>query len=84
MERKLFSPMKLGRSGGSMNISLRSRLQRFPICWTTVSCTTPQVTVVDVANFSIGNVSRAMGVEIEYVEGLEALILCCCGAATLK
>ena len=36
-----------------------------------VDITTPTVTVVDVKDFSLGNLEPAIGVEIKYVEGLE-------------
>ena len=72
MEKKLFSPMEIDAIGEMMNISLGSSATAVSnMLDHRVDITTPQVTVVDVANFSIGNLEPAMGVEIKYVEGLE-------------
>jgi flagellar motor switch protein FliN/FliY len=35
-----------------------------------VDITTPQVQVMDVKDFTVGNIDPALGVEISYVEGL--------------
>ncbi len=72
MEKKLFSPMEIDAIGEMMNISLGSSATAVSnMLDHRVDITTPQVSVVDVADFSIGNLEPAMGVEIKYVEGLE-------------
>lgn len=72
MKKELFSPMEIDAIGEMMNISLGSSATAVSnMLDHRVDITTPQVTVVEVADFSIGNLEPAMGVEIKYVEGLE-------------
>ncbi len=72
MEKELFSPMALDALGEMMNISLGSSATAVSnMLDHRVDITTPTVSVVDVKDFSLGNLEPAIGVEIKYVEGLE-------------
>ena len=72
MVKELFSPMELDALGEMMNISLGSSATAVSnMLEHRVDITTPKVTVVDVADFQLGNLEPAMGVEIKYVEGLD-------------
>ena len=72
MEKEMFSPMAIDALGEMMNISLGSSATAVSnMLDHRVDITTPTVTVVDVKDFSLGNLEPAIGVEIRYVEGLE-------------
>lgn len=72
MEKRLFSPMDIDALGEMMNISLGSSATAVSnMLDHRVDITTPKVQVVDVKDFSLGNLEPAMGVEIRYVEGLD-------------
>lgn len=72
MEKEMFSPMAIDALGEMMNISLGSSATAVSnMLDHRVDITTPTVTVVDVKDFSLGNLEPAIGVEIKYVEGLE-------------
>ena len=72
MKKELFSPMEIDAIGEMMNISLGSSATAVSnLLDQRVDITTPEVSVVEVEDFSIGNLEPAMGVEIKYVEGLE-------------
>ena len=71
MEKELFSPMDIDALGEMMNISLGSSATAVSnLLDHRVDITTPKVTIVPTADFTIGNLEPAMGVEIKYVEGL--------------
>ena len=71
MEKEMFSPMAIDALGEMMNISLGSSATAVSnMLDHRVDITTPTVTVVDVKDFSLGNLEPAIGVEIKYVEGL--------------
>ncbi len=72
MEKEMFSPMAIDALGEMMNISLGSSATAVSnMLDHRVDITTPTVSVVDVKDFSLGNLEPAIGVEIKYVEGLE-------------
>ena len=72
MEKEMFSPMAIDALGEMMNISLGSSATAVSnMLDHRVDITTPTVSVVDVKDFSLGNLEPAIGVEIRYVEGLE-------------
>ncbi len=72
MEKEMFSPMAIDALGEMMNISLGSSATAVSnMLDHRVDITTPTVSVVDVKEFSLGNLEPAIGVEIKYVEGLE-------------
>lgn len=72
MEKEIFSPMAIDALGEMMNISLGSSATAVSnMLDHRVDITTPTVSVVDVKDFSLGNLEPAIGVEIKYVEGLE-------------
>lgn len=72
MEKEIFSPMAIDALGEMMNISLGSSATAVSnMLDHRVDITTPTVSVVDVKEFSLGNLEPAIGVEIKYVEGLE-------------
>ena len=72
MDKELFSPMDIDALGEMMNISLGSSATAVSnMLDHRVDITTPKVTVVDVRDFTIGNLEPAMGVEIKYIEGLQ-------------
>ena len=72
MQNEIFSPMAIDALGEMMNISLGSSATAVSnMLDHRVDITTPKVTVIDVKDFSLGNIEPAMGVEIKYVSGLE-------------
>ena len=72
MEKEMFSPMAIDALGEMMNISLGSSATAVSnMLDHRVDITTPTVSVVNVKDFSLGNLEPAIGVEIRYVEGLE-------------
>ena len=72
MVKEMFGPMELDALGEMMNISLGSSATAVSnMLEHRVDITTPKVSVVEVAEFQIGNLDPAMGVEIKYVEGLD-------------
>ncbi len=72
MEKKLFSPMETDALGEMMNISLGSSATAVSnLLEHRVDITTPKVTAIKTADFALGNLEPAMGVEIKYVEGLQ-------------
>ncbi|MBD5133625.1 MAG: flagellar motor switch protein FliN [Clostridiales bacterium] len=72
MEKEMFSPMAIDALGEMMNISLGSSATAVSnMLDHRVDITTPTVSVVDVKDFSLGDLEPAIGVEIKYVEGLE-------------
>ena len=72
MEKEIFSSMAIDALGEMMNISLGSSATAVSnMLDHRVDITTPTVSVVDVKDFSLGNLEPAIGVEIKYVEGLE-------------
>lgn len=72
MEKEVFSPMAIDALGEMMNISLGSSATAVSnMLDHRVDITTPTVSVVNVKDFSLGNLEPAIGVEIRYVEGLE-------------
>ena len=72
MEKEIFSPMAIDALGEMMNISLGSSATAVSnMLDHRVDITTPTVSVVNVKEFSLGNLEPAIGVEIRYVEGLE-------------
>ena len=71
MEKKLFSPMEIDALGEMMNISLGSSATAVSnLLEHRVDITTPKVTAIQTAEFALGNLEPAMGIEIRYVEGL--------------
>ena len=71
MEKKLFSPMEIDALGEMMNISLGSSATAVSnLLEHRVDITTPKVTAIQTADFALGNLEPAMGIEIRYVEGL--------------
>ena len=72
MEKGIFSPMAIDALGEMMNISLGSSATAVSnMLDHRVDITTPTVSVVDVKDFTLGELEPAIGVEIKYVEGLE-------------
>ena len=72
MDKDMFSPMDIDALGEMMNISLGSSATAVSnMLDHRVDITTPKVTIVDVKDFTIGNLEPAMGVEIKYIEGLQ-------------
>ena len=72
MDKEIFSPMAIDALGEMMNISLGSSATAVSnMLDHRVDITTPTVSVVEVEDFSLGNLEPAIGVEIKYVEGLE-------------
>ena len=72
MEDIIFNPMFIDAIGEIMNISLGSSATAASnMLDHRVDITTPTVSVVNVKEFSLGNLEPAIGVEIRYVEGLE-------------
>jgi len=72
MEKQVFSPMEIDALGEMMNISLGSSATAISnMLDHRVDITTPNVTVVDVDEFSLGKLEPAIGVEIKYIEGLK-------------
>ncbi len=71
MEKRLFSPMETDALGEMMNISLGSSATAVSnLLEHRVDITTPKVTAIKTADFALGNLEPAMGIEIKYVEGL--------------
>ena len=71
MDKKLFSPMEIDALGEMMNISLGSSATAVSnLLEHRVDITTPKVTAIQTAEFALGNLEPAMGIEIKYVEGL--------------
>ena len=71
MEKILFSPMEIDALGEMMNISLGSSATAVSnLLEHRVDITTPKVTAIKTADFALGSLEPAMGVEIKYVEGL--------------
>ncbi len=71
MEKQLFSPMEIDALGEMMNISLGSSATAVSnLLEHRVDITTPKVTAIKTADFALGNLEPAMGIEIRYVEGL--------------
>ena len=71
MNKKLFSPMEIDALGEMMNISLGSSATAVSnLLEHRVDITTPKVTAIQTAEFALGNLEPAMGIEIKYVEGL--------------
>ena len=71
MEKQLFSPMEIDALGEMMNISLGSSATAVSnLLEHRVDITTPKVTAIRTADFALGNLEPAMGIEIRYVEGL--------------
>ncbi|MCI8360313.1 MAG: flagellar motor switch phosphatase FliY [Clostridiales bacterium] len=72
MENEIFSPMAIDALGEMMNISLGSSATAVSnMLDHRVDITTPKVSVVNVNEFTLGNLEPAMGIEIKYVSGLE-------------
>ena len=72
MEKELFNPMEIDALGEMMNISLGSSATAVSnMLDHRVDITTPSVSVVEVATFSLGELEPAMGVEIKYVSGVQ-------------
>ena len=70
-EKLLFSPMQADALGEMMNISLGSSATAVSnLLEHRVDITTPKVEAIRTADFVLGNLDPAMGVEIKYVEGL--------------
>ncbi len=67
----LFSPMEIDAIGEIMNISLGSSATAVSnLLDHRVDITTPQVSIVNAEEFSLGDLDPAIGVEIKYVAGL--------------
>ena len=67
----LFSPLEIDAIGEIMNISLGSSATAVSnLLDHRVDITTPEVSVVNAEDFSLGNLDPAIGVEIKYVAGL--------------
>ena len=67
----LFTPMEIDAIGEIMNISLGSSATAVSnLLDHRVDITTPQVSIVNAEDFSLGNLDPAIGVEIKYVAGL--------------
>ncbi|MCI8321970.1 MAG: flagellar motor switch phosphatase FliY [Dorea sp.] len=72
MQNEIFSPMAIDALGEMMNISLGSSATAVSnMLDHRVDITTPTVSVIDVKDFTLGNLEPAIGVEIKYVSGLE-------------
>lgn len=72
MNKELFSPMAIDAIGEMMNISLGSSATAVSnMLDHRVEITTPRVSVVNKAEFTLGEIDPALGVKIEYVEGLQ-------------
>lgn len=72
MSQMVFNPMQLDAIGEVMNISLGSSATAVSnLLNKRVDITTPKVKVVDLEDFSLGELDPAIGVEIKYVSGLE-------------
>jgi len=72
MSKDIFTPMEIDAIGEIMNISLGSSATAISnMLDHRVDITTPKVAVVDAQDFSIEKLEPAIGVEIQYVTGLE-------------
>ncbi|MBM6665037.1 flagellar motor switch protein FliN [Flavonifractor plautii] len=72
MAQNIFNSMELDAIGEIMNISLGSSATAVSnMLDHRVDITTPSVSVVSVDEFSIGDLEPAIGIEIQYVSGLE-------------
>ena len=72
MEKSIFSPMEVDAIGEIMNISLGSSATAVSnMLDNRVDITTPQVSVIDAKDFSLGDLEPAIAVVIKYVSGLE-------------
>ncbi len=72
MSNKTFNPIELDAIGEIMNISLGSSATAVSnMLDHRVDITTPKVSVIRVADFTLGDLEPAVGVEIQYVTGLE-------------
>ena len=72
MEKSIFSPMEIDAIGEIMNISLGSSATAVSnMLDNRVDITTPQVSVIDAKDFSLGDLEPAIAVVIKYVSGLE-------------
>lgn len=72
MEKNIFSPMEIDAIGEIMNISLGSSATAVSnMLDHRVDITTPQVSVIDAKDFSLGDLEPAIAVVIKYVSGLE-------------
>ncbi len=72
MSKQIFSTMEVDAIGEIMNISLGSSATAVSnMLDHRVDITTPQVSVVNAEDFSLGELEPAIGVEIKYVTGLE-------------
>ncbi len=72
MSKQIFSSMEVDAIGEIMNISLGSSATAVSnMLDHRVDITTPQVSVVNAEEFSLGELEPAIGVEIKYVTGLE-------------
>ncbi len=72
MSNKIFTSMEMDAIGEIMNISLGSSATAVSnMLDHRVDITTPQVSVVNAEDFTLGELEPAVGVEIKYVTGLE-------------
>ncbi len=72
MSKEVFSPIELDAIGEIMNISLGSSATAVSnMLDHRVDITTPKVSVILAKDFSLGDLEPAVGVEIQYVTGLE-------------
>ena len=72
MSNNLFTPMEMDAIGEIMNISLGSSATAVSnLLDHRVSITTPEVSIVNSEEFSLGDMDPAIGVEIRYVAGLD-------------
>lgn len=72
MDNNIFSPMEIDAIGEIMNISLGSSATAVSnLLDHRVDITTPQVSVVEAKDLTLGNLDPAVGIEISYVSGLD-------------
>lgn len=72
MVDKVFNPMEIDAIGEIMNISLGSSATAVSnMLDHRVDITTPKVAVMNTADFTLGELNPAIGVEIRYISGLE-------------
>ena len=72
MQKVTFNSMEIDALGEMMNISLGSSATAVSnMLDHRVDITTPQVSIIHVDEFTLGNLEPAMGVKIQYVEGLD-------------
>ena len=85
MKKELFSPMEIDAIGEMMNISLGSSATAVSnLLDQRVDITTPEVTVVEVEDFSIGNLERPWAWRSSMWRVWRAAISCCCAGVTLS